>query len=117
VIHNRTILVITILGATHPVWRERNEDCFYADSSMGFGLVGDGMGGYACGELASDWVKATVEKAVANHEDSRVAITSAHTVLKILLPRTPLNKLPVIAPEIIPSSVMREAKMCNGRAK
>jgi hypothetical protein len=69
---------------------------------MGFGLVGAGVGGYACGELAIDWVKATVEKAVANHEDLRVPITSARRVLKILLPRNPLNKLPVIASEKMP---------------
>ena len=60
---------------------------------MGFGLVGDGMGGYACGELASDWVKATVEKAVANHEDSRVAITSAHTVLKNVAAEDPAQQV------------------------
>ncbi len=74
--------MMTIIGATHPGRREHNEDCFSADSSMGLGLVADGMGGYACGELASDLVKTTVEEAVANHEGLREAIARAHGIVK-----------------------------------
>lgn len=33
--------------------RENNEDCFYADSSIGLFVVCDGMGGHVAGEVAS----------------------------------------------------------------
>lgn len=71
-----------IVGATHPGNRDHNEDCFVADASLGLGLVADGMGGYACGEVASDLVRQTVMEAIANNEGLRDAIVRAHSVVK-----------------------------------
>lgn len=74
--------MIRILGITHVGRREHNEDCFIADSTAGLALVADGMGGYACGEIASALVKQTIAEAVANQEGLREAITRAHAVVK-----------------------------------
>ena len=74
--------MIDIIGATHPGQREHNEDCFAADTELGLGLVADGMGGYACGEVASELVKLTLEAAAANNEGLREAIIRAHNVVK-----------------------------------
>ncbi len=73
--------MLTIIGDTDPGRREHNEDSFVADSSIGFGLVADGMGGYACGEVASDLVQQTVHDAVSRDEDLSDAIRSAHDVV------------------------------------
>lgn len=74
--------MISIIGATHPGQREHNEDCFVADAEQGLGLVADGMGGYACGEVASDLVRQTVVAAVADKEGLREAIARAHAVIR-----------------------------------
>ena len=74
--------MITIVGATHPGIREHNEDCFAADSNQGIGLIADGMGGYACGEVASALVKQTVVSALNNNEGLKEAIARAHRVVK-----------------------------------
>lgn len=73
--------MLTIIGATDPGRREHNEDSFVADSSLGFGLVADGMGGYACGEVASDLVQQTVHQAVKSDVDLSEAIRSAHDIV------------------------------------
>lgn len=74
--------MISIIGGTHPGQREHNEDCYIADSSLGLGLVADGMGGYACGEVASHLVQQTIVEAVANNEGLQEAIARAHSVVK-----------------------------------
>lgn len=71
-----------IVGATHPGNREHNEDCFVADPAIGLGLVADGMGGYACGEVASELVRRTVTDAISNNEGLCDAIARAHAVVK-----------------------------------
>lgn len=71
-----------IVGATHPGNRDHNEDCFIANASVGLGLVADGMGGYACGEVASELVKDTIADAIANSEGLRDAIVRAHSAVK-----------------------------------
>ena len=60
--------MITMIGDTHPGQREHNEDCFIADVALGLGLVADGMGGYACGEVASQLVQQVVRQAINNDE-------------------------------------------------
>ena len=74
--------MISILGVTHPGQREHNEDCFIADSSRGLGLVADGMGGYACGEVASAMVQQVIEQAISNNEGLKEAIARAHVLVK-----------------------------------
>jgi serine/threonine protein phosphatase PrpC len=73
--------MLTIIGASDPGRREHNEDSFVADSALGFGLVADGMGGYACGEVASDLVQQTVHEAVKNDSDLSDAIRRAHNIV------------------------------------
>lgn len=70
-----------IVGATHPGNRDHNEDCFVADAALGLGLVADGMGGYACGEVASELVMETVRDAIANSEGLQEAIARSHAVV------------------------------------
>ena len=74
--------MISIIGATHPGQREHNEDCYIADASQGLGMVADGMGGYACGEVASAMVKQVIEQAVSNNEGLKEAIGRAHALVK-----------------------------------
>jgi protein phosphatase len=74
--------MITIIGATHPGQREHNEDCYATDAILGLGLVADGMGGYACGEVASDLVKTSIEIAAANNEGLSEAILKAHDAVQ-----------------------------------
>ncbi len=48
--------------------RSGNEDAVYADESLGFAILADGMGGYAAGEVASrlaiDEIRAELESAL-----------------------------------------------------
>ncbi len=74
--------MISITGATHPGKRDHNEDSFIADTANGLGLVADGMGGYACGEVASELVKVTVAEAIDNNEGLNEAFARAHAVVK-----------------------------------
>ncbi len=84
--------MISIIGATHPGQREHNEDCYAADSELGLGLVADGMGGYACGEVASDIVRKTIEEAAANNEGLIEAIARAHSEVKAAAADDPSKK-------------------------
>jgi len=74
--------MISIAGSTHTGIREHNEDAMVADQALGFGLVADGMGGYACGEVASEIVKSTLHEAVANQEGLVEAIARAHASIR-----------------------------------
>lgn len=74
--------MISIIGATHPGQREHNEDCFEANTELGLGLVADGMGGYACGEVASDLVKTTIVEADNDTDGLPVAILRAHNAVR-----------------------------------
>jgi len=44
--------------------RQLNEDTYYGDSELGLWLVADGMGGHACGEVASALARETIVREV-----------------------------------------------------
>ena len=44
--------------------RELNEDTYYGDSELGLWLVADGMGGHACGEVASALARETIVREI-----------------------------------------------------
>jgi serine/threonine protein phosphatase PrpC len=46
--------------------RQLNEDTYYGDSELGLWLVADGMGGHACGEVASALARETIVREVRN---------------------------------------------------
>jgi protein phosphatase len=46
--------------------RELNEDTYYGDSELGLWLVADGMGGHACGEIASALAREAIVREVRN---------------------------------------------------
>lgn len=46
--------------------RELNEDTYYGDSELGLWLVADGMGGHACGEVASALARETIVREIRN---------------------------------------------------
>lgn len=61
--------------------RDHNEDCYLAEPSLGLWLVADGMGGHACGEVASDIVVRTIGEAVGKGVELTEAIQKAHTAI------------------------------------
>ncbi|MFL0804643.1 MAG: protein phosphatase 2C domain-containing protein [Agarilytica sp.] len=58
--------------------RKHNEDAIYGDIDARLWIVADGMGGYACGEVASGIAVDTVSESVANGLSVPQAITKAH---------------------------------------
>ena len=59
---------------THPgLRRELNEDTYYGDAALGLWLVADGMGGAACGEVASALARDVIVRQVR----AGVALTEA----------------------------------------
>ena len=73
-------MVKLLYGASTDVGnvRDHNEDCYLAEPSLGLWLVADGMGGHACGEVASDIVVRTIGEAVASGDELTNAIQKAH---------------------------------------
>lgn len=61
--------------------RDHNEDCYLAEPSLGLWLVADGMGGHACGEVASDIVVRTIGEAMGEGEELTSAIQKAHQAI------------------------------------
>ena len=61
--------------------RDHNEDCYLADPALGLWLVADGMGGHACGEVASDIVVRSIGEAIADGDELTEAIQKAHTAI------------------------------------
>jgi serine/threonine protein phosphatase PrpC len=73
-------------GATDPGRRRsHNEDAFLADEELGLFIVCDGVGGRACGEVASqetveiiwDWIKREAAAIAAAADEARLARRSA----------------------------------------
>ncbi|MFL0798915.1 MAG: protein phosphatase 2C domain-containing protein [Agarilytica sp.] len=58
--------------------RKHNEDSIYGNNDIGLWIVADGMGGYACGEVASGITVNTVSESVTNGQPIPHAITTAH---------------------------------------
>lgn len=61
--------------------RDHNEDCYLADPALGLWLVADGMGGHACGEVASDIVVRAIGDAVGGGDGLVDAIQKAHSAI------------------------------------
>ena len=74
--------MIQFFGGTHKGNRKHNEDCFAANNELGLGLVADGMGGYACGEVASDLVRKTLVDALVQKQGLSEAIVRAHYLIR-----------------------------------
>jgi protein phosphatase len=72
-----------IFGASTDVGnvREQNEDSFLAEPSLGLWLVADGMGGHACGEVASDIASRSIGEAVNDGDDLVDAIQKSHEAI------------------------------------
>ena len=63
---------------THPgLRRQLNEDTYYGDTRLGLWLVADGMGGQACGEVASALAREAIVRHVRNGNDLVTAINQA----------------------------------------
>lgn len=58
--------------------RMHNEDSYYADTDLGLWFVADGMGGHACGEVASGLAKEVIEASINRGEDIEDAIQQSH---------------------------------------
>ncbi len=58
--------------------REHNEDAVFVDDKSGLWLVADGMGGHACGEVASALAAETVSRSMADGVGLSEAIELAH---------------------------------------
>ena len=74
--------MIQFYGGTDKGNRKHNEDCDAANNELGIGLVADGMGGYACGEVASVLVKETLIDALIQRQGLSEAIVRAHYLIK-----------------------------------
>ncbi len=60
---------------THPgLRRDLNEDTYYGDGELALWLVADGMGGHACGEVASALARETIVREI------RRGATLAHAI-------------------------------------
>ena len=58
--------------------REHNEDAYHADDASGLWVIADGMGGHACGEVASQLAVSVIAEAVAAGVTLEGAISQAH---------------------------------------
>lgn len=57
--------------------RQLNEDTYYGDSELGLWLVADGMGGHACGEVASALARETIVREIRSGTSLAQAIRIA----------------------------------------
>ena len=61
--------------------RQLNEDTYYGDSELGLWLVADGMGGHACGEVASALARETIVREIRRGVPLPQAIRTADEVI------------------------------------
>jgi len=61
--------------------RKQNEDNYCVDESINLGLVADGMGGHACGEVASEIAVDIIRGSVAEGDELPDAIQKAHAAI------------------------------------
>ena len=67
---------------THPgKVRDHNEDCIFASAESHLWIVADGMGGHACGEVASEIVVSEISKLVPGGQHLVEAIELSHTAV------------------------------------
>lgn len=67
---------------THPgKVRGHNEDNIFASAENHLWIVADGMGGHACGEVASEIVVREISRQVPNGQDLVTAIELSHTAV------------------------------------
>jgi serine/threonine protein phosphatase PrpC len=63
--------------------RERNEDCYLAESDLGLWVVADGMGGHQGGEVASQILVDFVRDGVAKGVPRAEVVAQAHDVVRL----------------------------------
>lgn len=61
--------------------REHNEDTVYVDNERGLWIVADGMGGHACGEVASQLAIEVVSNSVSEGAKLINTVSSAHQAI------------------------------------
>ena len=67
--------------------RKLNEDCYEADPEHGLWLVADGVGGHACGDVASELTRATIKSVYHRSGDLVEAIEAAHQAVLAAIKR------------------------------
>ncbi len=61
--------------------RSNNEDYILSDDELGLWVVADGMGGHACGEVASELACQTIQAAVSADRALDTAVIDAHEAI------------------------------------
>jgi len=77
--------------------RDLNEDTYYGDNELGLWLVADGMGGHACGEVASALAREAIVREVRGGTPLAQAIRIADEEI-IRASRRRNDSLPMVTP-------------------